>query len=161
MKHDDDMLASVFMEKIMKIAEHQPHRSIAEVLQMIENEKLGLPDFNDPEAFGQWIFDTQPKVMQYLPDKMINAIKEARAITKCSLYDAKYAVEHAMQLQNMKKSKDALAKKSLPDSATKGNFASGGIVKGNGIVITEGDFHYYPTVIDNPANFVSIKFKDV
>ena len=50
------------------------------------------------DACARWVL-SQPQIMQHLPHKKIQAIKECRALSSWGLKEAKEAVEGAMALQ--------------------------------------------------------------
>lgn len=84
------------------IARAKPHMSgevildIAEAVCVEVESIIGVstkPNYDDPHAFAKWAA-TQPSVMEHIQGaRRIQAIKELRALTSCSLVQAKNATD--------------------------------------------------------------------
>lgn len=88
---------------LQQIAEESPHTYLKNALARAEEMVLGtyvappphpVGLYSNPVALGQWLGMNAPKTVQFLhEEKLINAIKEARAVSFSGLKEAKEACE--------------------------------------------------------------------
>jgi ribosomal protein L7/L12 len=83
-----------FKTALTAMAAARPDADVSLIVDLaLAIEHAMPPNLDDAKALGQWAAH-QPSVRAELTaDKKIHAIKELRALTHCSLAQAKYAIE--------------------------------------------------------------------
>lgn len=85
---------SDFRTTVLAMAQARPNARVSTIVELaLAVESIVLPDLDDAAALGRWAL-LQPAVKAELAlGKKIHAIKELRAASRCSLPQAKNAID--------------------------------------------------------------------
>jgi ribosomal protein L7/L12 len=83
-----------FKTALLAMASARPDAEVSLIVDLaLAVENATPPSLDDPQALGNWAA-RQPSVARELAvDKRIHAIKELRSLTRCSLVQAKNAID--------------------------------------------------------------------
>lgn len=86
-----------FETSIRKLAGYDPSMSLWRAIELIDTGTDVIMTTDSLEARAEWVLGRQD-ILDLIPTKKINAIKEVRAATNMGLKEAKEAVERAAEL---------------------------------------------------------------